>query len=252
MRPNLVAPLQFLSQPQIQSLHQAVLQVLWKTGVRVEWRPALEIYSDAGCRVDFTTQIVQIPEQILERALQTAPATFSLFGSSPENEIQVTLDDIYTIAGSSALNVLDLEGRHRRATLQDLVDFTRLIDGLDNADIMHAMVVPQDIPQAGFDLILLSTILKNTGKHYYSQGLGEKSVQDQVEIAAVVQGSTQAVSEKPCFSMVVCLVSPLVHPAERVQEIIACARFGIPLWLEATNMMGATAPITIAGALVEH
>jgi trimethylamine--corrinoid protein Co-methyltransferase len=52
--------------------------------------------------------------------------------------------------------------------------------------------------------------------------------------------------------MVVCLVSPLVHPAERVQEILECARFGIPLWLEATNMMGATAPITVAGALVEH
>jgi trimethylamine--corrinoid protein Co-methyltransferase len=52
--------------------------------------------------------------------------------------------------------------------------------------------------------------------------------------------------------MVVCLVSPLVHPTERVQEIMECARFGIPLWLEATNMMGATAPVTVAGALVEH
>ncbi len=252
MRPNLVSPLQFLSQPQIETLHQAVLQVLWKTGVRVEWRPALEIYSSAGCRVDFNTQIVQIPEQTLEQALHTAPSVFSLYGSGSENEIHVTLEDIYTIAGSSALNVLDLEGVHRPATLQDLADFTRLIDGLENANIMHAMVVPQDIPQAGFDRVLLSTILKNTSKHYYSQGLGEASVQDQVEIAAVVQGSTKAVSEKPCFSMVVCLVSPLVHPAERVQEIIACARFGIPLWLEATNMMGATAPITIAGALVEH
>ena len=30
------------------------------------------------------------------------------------------------------------------------------------------------------------------------------------------------------------------------------ARFGIPVWLEATNMMGATGPVTIAGALVEH
>jgi trimethylamine--corrinoid protein Co-methyltransferase len=184
--------------------------------------------------------------------LKTAPATFSLYGSSPTDKIQVTLDDMYTIAGSSALNVLDLEGRHRPATLQDLADFTRLIDALENADIMHAMVVPQDIPQAGFDRRLLATVLKNSSKHYYSQGLGGDSVRDQVEIAAVVQGSTQAVMQRPCFSMVVCLVSPLVHPAERVQEIMECARFGIPLWLEATNMMGATAPITVAGALVEH
>jgi trimethylamine--corrinoid protein Co-methyltransferase len=252
MRPQLAFPLQFLTQPQIETLHQAILSVLWKTGVRVEWRPALEIYAGAGCQVDFEHQTVKIPELVLTQALNTAPASFSLYGTTPADVIHVTQEEIYTIAGSSALNVLDLEGQHRPATLQDLADFTRLIDGLENANIMHAMVIPQDIPQAGFDRILLSTILKNSTKHYYSQGLGGASVRDQVEIASVVQGSTQAVMEQPCFSMVVCLVSPLVHPAERVQEIMECARFGIPLWLEATNMMGATAPITIAGALVEH
>jgi len=175
MRPRLAAPLQFLDQSQIQDLHQAVLQVLWETGVRVAWRPALEIYSASGCRVDFETQCVKIPEAVLERALQAAPAAFSLYGRQPQDEIAVTLEDVYTIAGSSALNVLDLEGRHRKAALQDLVDFTRLIDGLDNADIMHAMVVPQDTPQAGFDRLLLATILKNTTKHYYSQGLGGRA-----------------------------------------------------------------------------
>ena len=252
MRPHLAYPLQFLTQTQVENLHQAILRVLWETGVRVEWRPALEIYAGAGCKVDFEHQIVQIPERVLEQALKTAPARFSLHGTSPADEIHVTLNDIYTIAGSSALNVLDLEGWHRPATLQDLADFTRLIDALENANIMHAMVIPQDVPQAGFDRVLLSTVLKNSSKHYYSQGLGGASVGDQVEIAAVVQGSTQAVMQRPCFSMVVCLVSPLVHPAERVQEIMECARFGIPLWLEATNMMGATAPISVAGALVEH
>src|SRR5450759_3267700 len=202
MRSHLASPLQFLTQSQIESLHQAILEVLWDIGVRVEWRPALEIYAGAGCRVDFEQQIVRIPEQSLEQALKTAPSSFSLYGTTPEDEIHVTLEDLYTIAGSSALNVLDLEGKHRRATLQDLADFTRLIDALGTANIMHAMVVPQDIPQAGFDRILFSTILKNSTKHYYSQGLGGASVRDQVEIASVVQGSTKAVMERPCFSMV--------------------------------------------------
>ena len=101
MRPQLAFPLQFLTQPQIESLHQAILSVLWETGVRVEWRPALEIYAEAGCRVDFAHQLVQIPGQVLEQALKTAPASFSLYGSTPANEIHVTLEDVYTIAGSS-------------------------------------------------------------------------------------------------------------------------------------------------------
>jgi trimethylamine:corrinoid methyltransferase-like protein len=40
--------LKFLTDEQVRDLHQAVLEVLWEVGVRVEWRPALEIYADAG------------------------------------------------------------------------------------------------------------------------------------------------------------------------------------------------------------
>jgi len=244
--------LHFLGADEIHQVHEAVLQVLWEVGIRIDWRPALEIYHSAGCRVDFEKRVVHIPEELLKRALQTAPSSFELHAIQPENDILVSLEDIYTIAGSSALSVLDLEGNHRPATLQDLIDFTRLIDGLDQAHIMHAMVIPQDIPQTGFDRILFSTILKNTNKHYYSQGQGSQSVQDQVEMAAVIQGSTQAVESSPVFSFVVCFNSPLVHSAERLQEMMDCARFNIPVWLEPTNMMGSTGPITIAGALVEH
>ena len=252
MRSQLPRPLEFLRDDQVNALHQSILQVLAEVGVRIEWKPALEVFEDHGCPVDFEARLVRIPQDVLERALQTSPNHFTLHALNPQKDIHVTLEDIFTIAGSSALNVLDLEGERRSASLQDLEDFTRLIDALEMADIMHAMVVPLDIPQVGFDRILFSTILKNTTKHYYSQGQGGRSVQDQVELASLIQGSRQAVRERPCFSFVICLNSPLVHAPERVEEMMECARFGIPVWLEATNMMGATAPISIAGALVEH
>jgi trimethylamine--corrinoid protein Co-methyltransferase len=241
-----------MTDEQVHMLHHSVLQVLWEVGVRVEWGPALEVFAANKCQVDFKTRVVRIPQEVLERALETSPRKFTLHAIDPEKSVLVTLEDIYTIAGSSALNVLDLEGMHRPATLQDLRDFTRLIDGLPMANIMHAMVIPQDIPQPGFDRLLFATILNNTTKHYYSQGQGGSSVLDQVDLASIIQGGHQAVSDRPCFSFVICLNSPLVHSAERVQEMMECARYGIPVWLEATNMMGATGPISIAGALVEH
>jgi trimethylamine--corrinoid protein Co-methyltransferase len=252
MRPKIPNRLEFLTPEQVAAVHQTVLKVLSEVGVRVDWRPALEVYAENGCRVNFEKNIVLIPEEVLMRALQSCPSEFTLYARHPQHHISVTLEDVYTVAGSSALYVLDLDGQRRPATLNDLIDFTRLIDAIPNADIMHAMVVPQDIPQPGFDRILFATILEHSAKHYYSQGEGAQSVHDQVQMAEVIQGSRQAVRENPCFSMVTCLTSPLVHTAERVQEIMACAEYGIPLWLEATNMMGATAPISISGALVEH
>jgi trimethylamine--corrinoid protein Co-methyltransferase len=247
MRPQIPHLLEFLTKEQVLMLHNSILQVLWEVGVRVEWRPALEVFAANNCQVDFETRVVRIPQEILERALGTC-----LHAIDPKKSIQVTLDNIYTIAGSSALHVLDLDGIHHPSTLQDLKDFTRLIDGLEMADIMHAMVIPQDIPQSGFDRILFATILNNTTKHYYSQGQGGSSVKDQVDLASIIQGDSRVVSERPCFSFVICLNSPLVHSAERVQEMMECAHYKIPVWLEATNMMGATGPISIAGALVEH
>jgi trimethylamine--corrinoid protein Co-methyltransferase len=244
--------LRFLTNDQMGDLHQAILEVLWEVGVRVEWRPALEVYADAGCRVELSSNRVHISEQVLKRALQTAPSTFILYGKKPEHDVRVTLDDVYTVAGSSALYALDLEGQRRASTLEDLEAFTRLIDALDQAHIMHAMVIPQELPQAGVDRVLFSTIMKNTTKNYYSQGQGGQSVGDQVQMAAVIQGSSEQVMRRPQFSFVVCFTSPLVHPPEPVQEMMECARFNIPIWLEPTNMMGATAPLSIAGALVEH
>jgi trimethylamine--corrinoid protein Co-methyltransferase len=147
--------LHFLGADDIHQVHEAVLQVLWEVGVRIEWTQALEVYHSAGCRVDFEKRIVHIPEDILKRALNTSPSSFQLHAIQPENDVLVNLEDIYTIAGSSALSVLDLEGKHRPANLQDLSDFTRLIDGLNQAHIMHAMVIPRISP-AGFDCILFS------------------------------------------------------------------------------------------------
>lgn len=252
VRPQLPRLLEFLTEAQVLSLHTSILRVLSEIGVRVDWRPALEVFAGHGCKVDFETRIVRIPEETMQTALATCPHDFTLFGTDRKHDIQVTLEDIYTVAGSSALHVLDLDGQHRPASLRDLADFTRLIDALPMADIMHAMVVPQDIRQEAFDRILFSTIMRYTTKHYYSQGQGGSSVDDQVQLASVVQGSREAVRARPCFSFVICLNSPLVHSAERVQEMMECARHRIPVWLEATNMMGATAPISIAGALIEQ
>jgi trimethylamine--corrinoid protein Co-methyltransferase len=244
--------LNFLSEDEIQQVNQAILQVLWEVGVRVEWQPALEVYAQNGCKVDFSRQIVKISENVLHKALATAPSEFRLHAQDPDFDVHVTLEDVYTVAGSSALFALDLDHVRRPATLQDLIDFTRLIDALDQAHIMHAMVIPQDMPQPGFDRILFSKIMQNTRKHYYSQGQGKQSVIDQVDMATVLQGSLDQVRAAPVFSFVVCFNSPLFHTPERVQEMMELAKYNIPVWLEPTNMMGATAPITIAGALVEH
>jgi len=242
----------FLSEEDIRRVHTGVVRVLAEVGVRMEHRPALEAMREGGCEVDFDRHIARVPEHVLRRALASAPSQFTLAGQLPECDVFVDLERVYTIGGSSALYVLGLDGKHRPATVQDLVDLTRLQDALENLHIMHAIVVPQEIPQPGFDRVLFANVVPNTSRNYYSQGQGARSIRDQVEMASVILGSADALRRRPIFTVVLCMVSPLLHPGIRLEELMECVQHGIPIYIEVDAQLGGTTPITIAGTLVEQ
>ncbi len=245
--------LRFLSPDQVTRLHRATREVMDEVGVQVTHRPALELMEGHGCRVDFDKGVVRTPSPVLDRCLSTAPGSFILPARDPAWDVHLDRERVYTIGGSSALFVLGLEdGARRPATLQDLADLTRLQDALPNLHVMHGIVNPQDIPQEGFDRILFSTVMKNTRRGYYSQALGAQGVRDQVEMASLLAGSTEAFRARPFFTIVLCLVSPLVHPRIRTEELMECAALGVPVYIEVDALPGATTPVTLAGTLVEQ
>lgn len=241
-----------LNDEEMHRIHLAVLQVLEEVGVFVEHEPALKIFADNGCRVDFARRRVCIPEHVLRKGLATAPSRFTLHGMKPEYDVHVDTTSVYTIGGSSALFVQDLDGGRHPATLRDLEDLTRLQDALPNLHIMHGIVNPQDIPQDGFDRRLFSAVMKNTARNYYSQGTGGSSVEDQIEQAALLLGGEAAVKQRPPFTIVLCMISPLTQSDIRVEELVACAEAGIPIYVEVDAQPGATTPVTLAGTLVEE
>jgi len=241
-----------LTEEQVKDIHLATLEVMAEVGVRVEHRKALEIYRDHGCDVDFDTRIVRVPEHVLRRALLAAPSRFTLCGKSPEWDVKVDVQHVWTIGGSSALYVYDLERRRVRATLRHLEELTILQDALEHLHIMHGIVNPQDIPQPGFDRRLFATVVPRTSRNYYSQSTGAQGVRDQVEMAAVIQGNRETVRQRPIFTIVLCMISPLTHPHMRVEELLACAELGVPVYVEVDAQPGGTTPVTLAGTLVEQ
>lgn len=241
-----------LTGDQVKDIHETSLGVLEEVGIRIEYRPALELMADCGSRVDFDKKIVKIPEHIVKKALQRTPSRFTLHGREKKYDLHINTRNVYTIGGSSALSVLDLDGKHRPATLQDLADLTRLQDTLENLHIMHGIVNPQDTPQPGFCRCLFATVMKNTSRNYYSQAEDAQDVRDQVEMASMILGDKEKVKEKPIFTEVVCMVSPLIHPAKMSEVLMESAKHSIPLYIEVDAQAGATSPITLAGTLVEQ
>ncbi len=204
--------LKVLNEEQIETLHEATVELLHDVGIKMLHTQALDIMRGCGCKTDSDEKIVKIPEEVLEKYLAKAPSEIALFGRDSKYDITLTpSNDVFVMGGAGALNVLDLDGRHRPSTLQDLRDLTRLEDTLEHMDIAHFLVTPQDIPQVGFEMITFAEMLKNNTRNYYALVGGcREGLEYELEMAAVAAGSVDEVRKKPFFVGGLC-VTALSH-----------------------------------------
>jgi len=245
--------LRLLSEDNVKRIHHATLDALNDVGIRLPHRQALELWADHGARVDFDHEVVHIPEHVLSKALALAPRRVTLYGKTPEWDVVFdAMGTVYTMGGAGALWVLDLEtGQRRPSTMRDLEELTRLQDALENMHIAHFLVLPQDIPQEGAEYPVFATMLKHTRRPHHTLPGSPQCVRDQIEMAAVIAGSSEAVRQRPFFVENVCVLSPLFQPREIIDQLFECARQRLPMLIEADTIAGGTAPFTIAGTLVE-
>ena len=78
--------LNVFSQDDLEQIHMATLDVLWNIGIKVKSPRAREVFSDNGCVVDDTSDIVKIPPHLVEDAIQSTPATYRAHAIDPEND----------------------------------------------------------------------------------------------------------------------------------------------------------------------
>ncbi len=79
----------YLTQAEIERVHEASLAILADTGVRVHGEVALPLLADAGARVDREAGIARIPRELVERALALAPRAFTLGARNPALDFPV-------------------------------------------------------------------------------------------------------------------------------------------------------------------
>jgi len=242
-----------LNEQQIEDLHKGTVEVLEEVGINVQHEEALELMRACGCKVDIDRQIARIPEDVLMKYIGIAPSEFTLCGRDPKYDVPLDpSDNVYSLGGAGALHYLDLDGNYRESTMQALEDFTRLEDTLENLDVAHFLLTPQDIEQQGHEMLLFAHMLKNNTRNFYALPGGcREGLKFQLEMAAVCAGSIEEVSRRPFFTAGLCIISPLTQRKEFVEELWACGEFGIPSFVEADAIAGGTTPFTIAGCAVE-
>jgi trimethylamine--corrinoid protein Co-methyltransferase len=229
------------------------LALLMDPGVLVENAKSLEILANAGADVNFKSQVAHIPEDIVRTALETAPSEFYLYNLAGEPVVHYGADSVQYTPGSGALNILDSETQEQRAPVtDDLVKFVKLVETLPQLDAQSTAFVCSDVPKEMGDLYRLYLALNYMRKPIVTGAFRKDTWWTMKDMLVAVAGNQEALAERPIAVFDVCPSPPLMWSDLTCQNLIDCARHSIPSELISMPMAGATAPATIAGAVVQH
>ena len=240
-----------LSEGDLDQIHLASLEVLERSGVWVEADAALDVYADGGCKVDRDTRMVKIPPHVVEDAIRSAPATFTMCGRDPKNDVVFGGDRIHFMNFGEAPKVDDIAtGENRPATKADIALAAKLIDWCDGIDMEMNPMVPMDSTVQLPWLHALEATWPNLTKPTLGGPASKFELDAIVKLGAVVAGGMDELRERPLMIMGGCTVSPLQIPKDISEVWLGTARYGLPVNQLAMPMSGGTSPRTLAATLV--
>ena len=241
--------LKVLNRDQAVAIHTAALEILDKTGFKMEHPGALEMLADAGCRI-YNNDHVQLPAYLVEDALGSAPRQITLYDHNGKKVMPLTNGNSFYGTGSDATFTLDLEtGERRRAVKKDVENFARLVDGLENIAFAMSMSNPEDVPIENIYVYVFAEMVKNTNKPIVFIADSGKDIAKIYDIACQVAGSEEEFQKKPFILNYSEAISPLRFPKNVMERLIFCAEKKIPICLPSGSNAGGGAPVTLAGAM---
>lgn len=244
-----------LSSDGIETIHQAALSILEKTGISFEagLESTIDMLDAKGATVDRDRSRVFFPRDLVEAQAAAAPERVILFSRDGKNDLDLTQHRVYLGTGGAAIKILDLEsGRARSTTLNDLYQIGRLVDVLDNIHFFLRPCIPTDIAQNDYDANVFYTCLKATGKHVMAGVNDVAGFQQALDIAATVAGGIAELKEKPFISIITSFaISPLKLCTQSTSIMQEAVRNRIPVALSSAPMAGSTSPLTMAGTLAQ-
>ncbi|HEY5656427.1 MAG TPA: trimethylamine methyltransferase family protein [Myxococcota bacterium] len=225
--------------------------LLESPGIRVGHEEARTLLEEAGARVDREAGIASLPEALVRRALETVPREFELYGRDGSPRVQYGGDAVQFDPGSSGLNILDPDtGEHRSALCSDLLRLVKVAEVLPQFDAQSTALVCSDIPKEVGDLYRLYLVLLHSDKPIVTGAFGLGTLGTMIEMVEVAGGPPAGTQPRAVFD--VCPSPPLNWGKFASGSLIQLARARVPAEMVSMPLAGATAPVTLAGSVVQH
>ena len=238
-------PIKILTDSQVDHLHSSTLQVLDEIGFKYESDKALKVLEKRGCRVDHETKTARIPPDIVEWAIRETPSSFMVRARDSEKSIRLGGNTVYFM-NSAGARYADVDtGEVTMPTLEQNNEAVIVSDALDSIHCFPSYTpyfeikgVPpvMSCPTSCAQRMRYST-KPSRGAQPTDSFIWETQLAQAVgaQLMGCVEGAAPlSLAEDPCNAAFYYLEA------------------GFPIYIASGSLMGASHPITIAGATVSH
>ena len=237
-----------LLRSEAEEVHSSALKLLSKVGIYFEDKSVEKVMIDGGC--ELKEGRVLVPEELVKEALSKAPRRFDLYDRDGDYVATLGNGALLFNPGSAAVKILDYgAGEPRPPTLEDLKRFVTLTDALEHIRAQSTALVPKDVPVDVSDAERLYVVLKYSKKPVVTGAFTVENLPLMVEMLAAVREDYR---ERPFAIFDVCPSPPLSWSTITSRNLVDLARLGVPAEIISMPGLGANAPVTVYGALIQH
>ncbi|WP_170761524.1 trimethylamine methyltransferase family protein [Ruegeria lacuscaerulensis] len=235
---------------QIAEMHETALRTLQELGVKVLLPEARRIFAQGGARVDEDREMVFIGRDMVEAAVASAPKSIDCRAGARQRDFTLELGSLVFQPGAGAPNATDLERGRRPASGQDYLEFLKLTHHFDVFQMISPQVEPQDVPTHLRHYFTTQAQMELTDKFPFFYSRGTPQVMDCFEMLSTARGLSDDdfCANAHCYT-IINTNSPRTLDIPMAQGLIDFARHGQMSIITPFTLMGAMAPITVAGAI---
>lgn len=249
MRPTLT----LLDTPLIERILGEATDLLGALGVEIHNPALLDLLHAHGARVDPATSRAFLGKEMIDAAVESAPSGFQLYDVRGQETHDFDGRNVHFTPGSAAINILDGDtGAMRRPTTADYIKYVKLVSGLPHIASQSTAFIPADVPSRVSDSYRLYLSLLYGEKPVVTGAFTTGAFEIMKDLQVAVRGSEEGLRDRPLAIFSCCPTSPIKWSDVTSQNVVDCARHGIPVEFVSMPLSGFMSPVTLVGSLVQH
>jgi trimethylamine--corrinoid protein Co-methyltransferase len=245
--------LNFLSDDELEIVHTRSLRILEKVGVQIGDAAVLDRLGEMGARVDRQSGRAWIGEMLVVRSLEQAGKSYILHGREPGKVARFGYGDNNLMSSPGQFAWHDeRSGKRSSPRLVNVRQAAILGDALGEIAVVGGLGVPGDVPERMRDVAAVAELVRFTGKPTRVFPISARSTRYVLEIYASLSGGKEALCRVPMTETLLDPISPLQYPADNLEIVREFVEYGQPICVAPMAMAGGTAPVTLAGTVLQQ